>query len=78
MFVYGMEFLVSIHRKLRFTMVYYIEKIMTGNISKYLEMIDDVYYIRWIFVETFYMERGVLKVQNNNSREINPKYDHIN
>ena len=43
-FVNRMALLVSISRKLKFTMVLYLGKRMKGNISKSLEKINDVYY----------------------------------
>ena len=43
-FVNRMVLLVSISRKLKFTMVQYLGKRMKGNISKSLEKINDVYY----------------------------------
>ena len=55
MFVNGMEFLVSISIHVKFTMVHYIGKNTTGNISKSLEHIDYVCYICGIFVETLYI-----------------------
>ena len=50
MFVNKMTFLVSIFRHVKFTMIQYIGKRVTGNISKSLENINDVYYRRGVFV----------------------------
>ena len=45
MFFNGMEFLVSISRHVKFTMVQYIGKRTTGNISKSLENIVEKFYM---------------------------------
>ena len=57
MFVNMVAFLVIISRHVKFTMLQYLGKSMTGNISKYLEKINDVYYGRGKYEETFYMDR---------------------
>ena len=57
MFVNGTEFLVSIFRYVRFNTVQYLGKRTTGNISKSLENINDVYYRREMYVEKLYMDR---------------------
>ena len=53
MFFNGMSFLVSISRHVKFTIVQYLRKRKTGNISKYLGNINDVYYRHGMYVETF-------------------------
>ena len=63
MFFNGMEFLVSISRHVKFTMVQYIGKRTTGNISKSLENI----------VEKFYMYR-----EFENIRRIMPGISTLN
>ena len=50
-FVNGMELLVSISKHVKFTTVQYPGKRMTGNISKSLEKINDVYYRQGIYEE---------------------------
>ena len=67
MFVNGMAFLVGIYRHVKFTTVQYLGRRTTGNIYKYLENINDVYYIHGMYVETFYMDREV-----ENTRRIMP------
>ena len=57
MFVNVMVFLVSIYIHVKFTTVQYLGKSTTGNIYKCLENINDVYYIRGMYVEIFYMNR---------------------
>ena len=57
MFVNVMEFLVNISIHVKFTTVQYLGKITTGNIYKCLDNINDVYYIRGMYVEIFYMNR---------------------
>ena len=56
-FFNGMAFLVIISSHVIFTTVRYLVKRMTGNISKSLENINDVYYRRGMYVEAFYMDR---------------------
>ena len=56
-FANGVEFLVSIYRHMKFTTVQYLGKMTTGNIYKYLDNINDVYYRHGIYVDTFYMDR---------------------
>ena len=57
MFVNVMAFLVNISIHVKFIMVQYLGKITTGNIYKCLDNINDVYYIRGMYVEIFYMNR---------------------
>ena len=52
----GLAFLVSISRHVKFDTVQYLGKSMMDNISKYLENINDVYYIRVMYVEKFYVD----------------------
>ena len=56
-FVNGMDLLVRISRHVKFTTAQYLGKSTTGNMSKYLENINDVYYRRGMYVENFYMDR---------------------
>ena len=76
MFVTVMEFLVSISRHVKFTMIKYIGKMTTGNISKPLENINDVYYRRRIFVETLYVDRdfeNLRRIMPGRSTSIRPQ-----
>ena len=57
MFLYRMTVIVRISRHMKFTTVQYLGKSMMDNISKYLDNINDVYYIRGMYVEIFYMNR---------------------
>ena len=61
MFANGMELLVSIYRHVKITTSQFIEKSTTGNISKYLENINDIYYRSGMYVETLYMDGGFEK-----------------
>ena len=56
MFSNRMVFLVRISIHVKFTTVKYLGKSTTGNISKYLDNINNVYYIRGMYVGTFYMD----------------------
>ena len=62
MFVNWMTVLVSIYRHMKFTMVQYLGKRTTGNISKSLDKINNVYYRRGMYVEKFYMGREFEKI----------------
>ena len=57
MSVKGMALLFSISRHVKFTIVQYLGKRTTSNISKYLEKINDVYYRRGMYVEIFYIDK---------------------
>ena len=49
----GMSLLVSIYRHVKVNMAQYLGKMRTGNISKSLENINDVYYILGTYIENF-------------------------
>ena len=61
-FFNGMAFLVIISRHVKFTTVKYLGNRTTGNISKSLENINDVYYTHGMYVETLYMYRYFEKI----------------
>ena len=56
-FVNRMTFLVIISRHVEFTIVQYLGKSTTVNISKSLDNINDVYYRRGMYVKQLYMDR---------------------
>ena len=57
MFVTGMIFLVIISRHVKFTTMQYLRKRKTGDISKSLGNINDVYYRHGMYVENFCRDR---------------------
>ena len=73
MFANKIIFLVSISRHVRFYTVQYIGKRTTGNISKYLGKINDVYFRHGIYVEALYMDR-----EFKNTRNIIPRRSTLN
>ena len=75
-FVNRIVFQVSIYIHVEFTFVQYIGERTMGDISKSLENINDVYYRRGVYVETFHMDREFENLRKwKDGREINPGYD---